>query len=48
MEHTPLIDLPDLTEVSPLADAEIAAYQEHCHINVSGACDVGNEGSIQA
>ncbi len=20
----------------------------HCHINVSGACDVGNEGTIQA
>jgi len=36
VEHTPLIDLPDLAEVAPLADAEIAAYRESGHVLVRG------------
>ncbi len=41
MEHTPLIDLPDLAEVAPLPDAEIAAYRESGHVLVRGVASPG-------
>jgi len=41
VEHTPLIDLPDLAEVSPLPDAEIAAYRESGHVLLRGVASPG-------